>query len=51
MDVFKEKVYGDLEEVRKEIRKKMEEVVRVDVEKVRVEVKVGLFEGKCLILI
>lgn len=46
LDVLKEKAHGDLEEARKEIRKKMEEAARADVEKARAEAKVGLLEGK-----
>lgn len=48
LDVFKEKAHGDLEEARKEIRKKMEEAAKADVERARAEAKAGLLEGKCL---
>ncbi|KIR70583.1 nucleoprotein TPR [Cryptococcus deuterogattii CA1014] len=44
LDVFKEKAHGDLEEARKEIRKKMEEAAKADVERARAEAKVGLLE-------
>lgn len=48
LDVFKEKAHGDLEEARKEIRKKMEEAAKADVERARADAKVGLLEGRCL---
>ncbi|KAL0240713.1 hypothetical protein I308_106513 [Cryptococcus tetragattii IND107] len=44
LDVFKEKAHGDLEEARKEIRKKMEEAAKADVERARADAKVGLLE-------
>lgn len=44
LDVFKEKAHGDLEEARKEIRKKMEEAAKADVERARAEAKAGLLE-------
>ncbi|OXG43671.1 nucleoprotein TPR [Cryptococcus neoformans] len=51
LDVLKEKAHGDLEEARKEIRKKMEEAARADVEKARAEAKVGLLEEQAKALI